>query len=159
MNAGDIGAATGLFAPEIVWEGVFQTFEGRAVARGFVQDWIEAYDEFELVPEGVRDLGGVGLRCVHPARQAARRHRLGSAPGRTETSVVAFISQAHQHVAVAGPGSAPADDWSNPRDKTSVPRARRNARSAKVPMTDFPGRRRITQMAAVRGTRKRMMRT
>ena len=50
MNAGDIGAATSLFAPEIIWEGVFRTFEGRAAARGLVQDWLDAYDEFELVP-------------------------------------------------------------------------------------------------------------
>ena len=53
VNAGDIGAATSLFAPEIVREGLFQTFEGRAAARGFVQDWVDAYDEFALVPEEV----------------------------------------------------------------------------------------------------------
>jgi ketosteroid isomerase-like protein len=58
VNAGDIDAATSLFAPDIVWEGVFQTFEGRAAARGFVQDWLGAYDEFELAVEEVRDLGG-----------------------------------------------------------------------------------------------------
>jgi hypothetical protein len=37
---------------------VFQTFEGRAAARGFIQDWVDAHDEFELVAEEVRDLGG-----------------------------------------------------------------------------------------------------
>jgi ketosteroid isomerase-like protein len=58
VNAGDINAATSLFAPDIVWEGVFQTFEGRAAARGFVQDWLGAYDEFELAVEEVRDVGG-----------------------------------------------------------------------------------------------------
>jgi ketosteroid isomerase-like protein len=58
VNAGDIDQATSLFAPDIVWEGVFATFEGRAAARGFVQEWVEAHDEFELVAEEVRDLGG-----------------------------------------------------------------------------------------------------
>jgi len=58
VNAGDIDAATSLFAPDIVWEGVFATFEGRAAARGFVQDWVDAHNEFELVAEEVRDLGG-----------------------------------------------------------------------------------------------------
>jgi ketosteroid isomerase-like protein len=58
VNAGDIDAATRLFAPDIVWEGVFQTFKGRAAARGFVQDWLGAYDEFELAVEELRDLGG-----------------------------------------------------------------------------------------------------
>ena len=58
VNAGDIDAATSLFAPDIVWQGVFQTFHGRAAARGFVQDWLDAYDEFELGAEEVRDLGG-----------------------------------------------------------------------------------------------------
>jgi ketosteroid isomerase-like protein len=58
VNAGDVDAATSLFAPDIVWEGVFQTFEGRAAARGFIQDWVDAHDEFELVAEEVRDLGG-----------------------------------------------------------------------------------------------------
>ena len=58
VNAGDIDAATSIFAPDIVWQGVFQTFHGRAAARGFVQDWLDAYDEFELGAEEVRDLGG-----------------------------------------------------------------------------------------------------
>ena len=58
VNAGDIDAATSLFAPDIVWEGAFQTFEGRAAVRGFLQDWVDAHDEFELAAEEVRDLGG-----------------------------------------------------------------------------------------------------
>ena len=58
VNVGDIDAATNLFASDVVWEGVFQTFEGRAAARGFLQDWLDAFDEFELVAEELRDLGG-----------------------------------------------------------------------------------------------------
>ena len=58
VNVGDIDAATNLFASDVVWEGVFQTFEGRAAARGFLQDWLDAFDEFELAAEELRDLGG-----------------------------------------------------------------------------------------------------
>ena len=89
----------------------------------------------------------------------ARNLPIDGAESHVVDFLVATDPASNAAIAVAGLESAPADDWSNPRDKTSVPRARRNARSAKVPMTDFPGRRRITQVAAVRGTRKRMMRT
>jgi ketosteroid isomerase-like protein len=57
-NAGDIDAALNLFAPDIVWEaGTVGTFEGRPAVRGFFQDWLDAYDEFEFVAEEIRDLG------------------------------------------------------------------------------------------------------
>ena len=53
------------FSSDIVWEGVIGTFEGRAALRGLVQDWLDAYDEFELAAEEIRDLGnGVTLSVV-----------------------------------------------------------------------------------------------
>jgi hypothetical protein len=47
------------FAPETVFDnpdGV-EVFEGRPAVRGFFEDWLGVYDEFELQVEDVRDLG------------------------------------------------------------------------------------------------------
>jgi ketosteroid isomerase-like protein len=61
----DLDAITGLFAPDGVWDmspwgmGVF---EGPAAARGFLEDWFSAYEEYELEAEELLDLGnGVGF--------------------------------------------------------------------------------------------------
>jgi ketosteroid isomerase-like protein len=56
-NAGNIDAAMNLCASDIVFEGLFETFEGRAAVRGFFQDWLDTYDELEVAVEEMRDLG------------------------------------------------------------------------------------------------------
>ena len=40
-----------LFASDSVWEGAFETFEGRAELRRFIQGWLDAYDRFEFAAE------------------------------------------------------------------------------------------------------------
>ena len=57
LNARDIDAAMNLYASDVVVEGAMQTLEGRDAVRGRTQDWRDAFDEFELTAEEVRDLG------------------------------------------------------------------------------------------------------
>jgi ketosteroid isomerase-like protein len=55
----DLDAGLKHFAPDAVW-GVPQlggSFEGLAAIRGFVEDWLEAFEEFEIDLEEVLDLG------------------------------------------------------------------------------------------------------
>jgi ketosteroid isomerase-like protein len=67
VNAGDLDAAMSFFAPDIVWEmpETFGTYEGRVALLGLVQDWLDAYDEFQLAAEEIRDVGnGVTFSVV-----------------------------------------------------------------------------------------------
>jgi ketosteroid isomerase-like protein len=64
-NRRDVDEAMSLFAPHAVWDispmdlGVFQ---GRAAIRGFLEDWLRAYDSLAVEVEALLDLGdGVGL--------------------------------------------------------------------------------------------------
>jgi uncharacterized protein (TIGR02246 family) len=59
VNARDIDAILSLFAPDAVFEisGTFAVFEGRVAIRGFAEDWLGAYDEFEMDLEEIRLLG------------------------------------------------------------------------------------------------------
>jgi ketosteroid isomerase-like protein len=45
--------------PDAVWEtlSLGASFEGVAAIRGFFEDWLGAYDEFEIEPEEILDLG------------------------------------------------------------------------------------------------------
>jgi hypothetical protein len=58
-NARDIDAAISLYAPNAVFEmrGTVGVLEGRAAIGRFFEDWLGAYDEFELEVEKRRDLG------------------------------------------------------------------------------------------------------
>jgi ketosteroid isomerase-like protein len=55
------------FAPDAVWDGeALGTFEGRDAIRRFLEDWIEAYDEYEEVAREPQDLGNgvrIGLQA------------------------------------------------------------------------------------------------
>jgi limonene-1,2-epoxide hydrolase len=59
-NRGDFDAAMSSFGPDPVWDmspaGV-GTFNGAAAIRGFLEDWIAAYEEFEIDAEEIADLG------------------------------------------------------------------------------------------------------
>jgi ketosteroid isomerase-like protein len=55
------------FVPDAVWEAapLGVSFEGVAAIRGFFEDWIGSYEEFEMEPEQVLDLGnGVGIAVL-----------------------------------------------------------------------------------------------
>ena len=58
-NRLDFDAAVSLFAPDAVVEGRASgmTFEGRTAIRGFGEDMIVAYEEFESRSEEILDLG------------------------------------------------------------------------------------------------------
>jgi ketosteroid isomerase-like protein len=59
-NRRDFDAMTRFWAPEAVWDtspaGVGK-FEGLAAFRGFFEDWVSSYQEFEVEAEEVHDLG------------------------------------------------------------------------------------------------------
>jgi ketosteroid isomerase-like protein len=58
-NRRDWDALMSFLAPDAVMEtGGMGTHEGLAAIRGFFEDWIGAYDEFEIQLEELLDLGG-----------------------------------------------------------------------------------------------------
>jgi ketosteroid isomerase-like protein len=60
-NRGDFGASVSAFGADAVWDlsliGL-GTYEGIAAIRGFFEDWIEAFEEYELSEEKSVELGG-----------------------------------------------------------------------------------------------------
>ncbi|HTY98173.1 MAG TPA: nuclear transport factor 2 family protein [Solirubrobacteraceae bacterium] len=57
---GDVEALIGFFASDAVWEGSAVgtgTFEGHLAIRGMLEDWLGAYDAFEVEMEEFVDLG------------------------------------------------------------------------------------------------------
>ena len=59
-NRRDLAATASFYAPDAVWDMSpmgLGTYEGLAAIRGFFDDWIEAYEEFEIGPEEILDLG------------------------------------------------------------------------------------------------------
>jgi ketosteroid isomerase-like protein len=68
-NRGDFDAALSFYAPDAVWDLSHRglgTFEGVPAIRCFAEDWFGAYEEFEIKPEEILDLGnGVVLAVVN----------------------------------------------------------------------------------------------
>jgi ketosteroid isomerase-like protein len=58
-NRRDFDVILSFFAPDVVWEAVSlgNRFEGVAATRGFLEDWLGAYEEYEVEPEEILDLG------------------------------------------------------------------------------------------------------
>jgi ketosteroid isomerase-like protein len=73
VNRGDFNTALAMYRPDAVWDGSpmdGEVIEGRDAIRGFWEDWLGAYEEWEQVAEELRDLGnGVGFGVL---RQRAR---------------------------------------------------------------------------------------
>ena len=67
-NSGDLDLTLSFYSPDPVWDMSrlgMGTFEGPAAIRGFFQDWIGAYEEWEIEAEEILDLGnGVILTVV-----------------------------------------------------------------------------------------------
>lgn len=55
----DLDAVLSFYAPDAVWEAVSlgTSFEGVEAIRGFLGDWLGAYEEFGMEPEEILDLG------------------------------------------------------------------------------------------------------
>jgi ketosteroid isomerase-like protein len=70
-NRRDLDAVMSFYRPDSVWETHgMGTFEGLTATRGFFEDWIGAYEEYEIEAEEILDLGnGVVLAVV---RQGGR---------------------------------------------------------------------------------------
>ena len=59
-DAGDFELLTSFCQPEAVWDasqGFGEVFEGRDAIRRWLEDWWAAYDEWEVIPEEISDLG------------------------------------------------------------------------------------------------------
>ena len=68
LSSGDFDTLTSLCQPDAIYESVAMgaTFEGVAAIRGFTEDMVGAYDEFDAQLEENRDLGkGIGLAVVN----------------------------------------------------------------------------------------------
>ena len=56
----DLDAIMAFFTPDAVWDASpmgIGTFEGQAAVRGFVEDWLSSYEDWELQMAEVHDLG------------------------------------------------------------------------------------------------------
>jgi ketosteroid isomerase-like protein len=81
-NQGDLDTVMSVYLPDAVWDNAAAgvgTFEGVAAIRAFIEDWMSAYDEFEIVIEEFIDLGnGVTLSVL------AQRGRLAGSSSQVE---------------------------------------------------------------------------
>jgi ketosteroid isomerase-like protein len=72
-NGRDFDAMINFYAPDPVWDMSpmgLGSYEGLVAIRGFLEDWLGAYEEFEIEPEEILDLGnGVTLAVI---RQGGR---------------------------------------------------------------------------------------
>jgi ketosteroid isomerase-like protein len=67
---GDFDGLMGVFAPDavLVMGGVVGASEGRAAIRGLLEDWIGAYEDYEMLLEQSSDLGNSVTFGVFRAR-------------------------------------------------------------------------------------------
>ena len=66
-NRVDLDGTLKDFAPDAAWDAVplGQSFQGAAAIRSFLADWRSTYEEYEIEPQDIRDLGnGVVLAVV-----------------------------------------------------------------------------------------------
>jgi ketosteroid isomerase-like protein len=60
VDRADLDAVMGFWAPDAVWDfsqiGI-GTFEGLAAIRAFYEDWLGGYEEYEIEPTEILDLG------------------------------------------------------------------------------------------------------
>jgi ketosteroid isomerase-like protein len=102
-NRRDFDALMSFFASDAVWEAVSlgTSFEGVAAIRGFFEDWLGAYEEYEMEPEEILDLGsGVGFVVT---RLAGRP--VGAASGLMRRRPLAFVWVAGLVARVTAPSS------------------------------------------------------
>jgi ketosteroid isomerase-like protein len=57
-NRRDIEAVMSFFAPDVVWIGLLQGFEGAAAIRRFVLEWWGTFDDLSMTLEDVQEVGG-----------------------------------------------------------------------------------------------------
>lgn len=100
----DLDAGLRRFAPDAVWEvpALGSRFEGLAAIRGFLEDWLGAFEEFEIDLEEVRDLGN-GVVLVIAREDALPVGSAGRARLRESFAyVVVWVEDAIKQVAAYG---------------------------------------------------------
>jgi ketosteroid isomerase-like protein len=77
-NRRDLDAMMSFYAPDAVWETLSLgiSFEGVAAIRGFLEDWLGAYEEHEVEPGEILELGNGVVFVV--ARLTARPGSAGT---------------------------------------------------------------------------------
>ena len=79
-NRGDFDALLRGYAPDVVWDlnplGGLGTFEGHPAIRGFLEDWHANYEELEIAPEEILDLGN-GVVFAAGRQNARPAHSTG----------------------------------------------------------------------------------
>ena len=86
-SRGDLDTAMTFYAPDAVWDTSpmgLGVYEGQPAIRLFFEDWLTAYDEFEIEPEEICDLGH-GVVFVAISQNA----RLVGSPGRVQVRYAA----------------------------------------------------------------------
>src|SRR2546423_5402627 len=85
----NLDALLSLFAPDAVFDtspAGLGTYKGETAIRGFFEDWIGAFEEFEFEPEQIRACVGVARRCRCRSRPARpRRRHVGRSRSRCRT--------------------------------------------------------------------------
>ena len=98
----DFDAIMRFFASDAVWEAVSlgTSFTGVTAIRDFGEDWVGAYEEFEIEPEEILDLGnGVVFAVVH---QDARPTGLSGRVEQREAWVYVWVAGAAVRVTTYG---------------------------------------------------------
>ncbi|HEY4427836.1 MAG TPA: nuclear transport factor 2 family protein [Solirubrobacteraceae bacterium] len=80
-RAGDWDALLDMYRPDIVWDmspAGLGIYEGPAAIRAFFEEWTGSYEEYEIVPEEILDLGGgvVFVAVVQNGRPAGSSGRV-----------------------------------------------------------------------------------
>ena len=76
-NRRDLDAVMSFYAPDALWESppLGTSFAGVAAIRSFHEDWLRAYEEYEIQTEEILDLGnGVVLSVIRQNACRAERH-------------------------------------------------------------------------------------
>jgi ketosteroid isomerase-like protein len=91
-NRRDLDVTQSFYAPDAVWEtmSLGTSFEGVAAIRGFLEDWLSAYEEYVMQPEEIVDLGN-GVVFVVVRLTARPIGSVGSALVRRRPIVFAWV--------------------------------------------------------------------
>jgi hypothetical protein len=91
MSARDFEAVMSFFAPDAVFDTgpLGGIYEGWAAIRGLLEDWIGAYEDYDLEAEEIRDLGAGVTLGVN-----AQRGRLPGSTGWVQTRIADVVTWA-----------------------------------------------------------------
>jgi ketosteroid isomerase-like protein len=105
VNRRDLDATMSFYASDAFWESppLGMSFKGRPEIRGFVEDWMGAYEEWQAEPEELLDVGrGVVFAVVrHSGRPAGSVGRIQQVEGWVFVWAHGRIVQVTAHTNVA----------------------------------------------------------